>query len=489
MSKMTKFKDVQYSVDELRLFSLNFKKDIFKFIDTFMHEFTTSAIPEFHREIYDLLPKVNRLALAAPRGFAKSYICSFFYALHCALFGLKRDICIISASEGLAKEWLRKIKTELEMNRSLVGFFGDLKSSKWSETHIVLSNGVSIRARGAGGQIRGFRPDLLILDDIETDETVTSEEQRNKLRDWIFKACLNTLMPNGQFIMIGTIIHPLSLLNEILNSNNDWEKRRYMAYIDGIQEKGYELWPDLWTHERLQSRKREIGSFAFASEYLNQPIASETQPIKEHQIRYFDKLPDVHNMVIAVDPAYSEDERADYKVATLIAYDQTMNRYVDTYIRTHAPTGEFIDSILNLYLSHKDRVLYLGIPSGGTEKEFFNSFMRKASERHIYPPIFELKNVYVDATNHSYRNKTKRIIAALQPLFEAGKYYIRNEQHELKNELLQIGSSRWDDITDTLAYAESMITPTYFFEKEEKPIVDTVQFDFKPDKIGFGYGL
>jgi len=266
-------------------------------------------------------------------------------------------------------------------------------------------------------------------------------------------------MPDGQFVWIGTIISPLALLQEILDSDNNWEKRKYKAYIDERQEKGHELWASLWNHKRLQARKREIGSTAFASEYLNNPLLDESAPIKQNQIRYWTELPDQRNIVIAVDPAYSEEEKADFKVASMVSIDVHNNRYLETYVRTHKPTGEFIDSFINMWLQNKDKILAIGIPSAGVEKEFYKSVLKRAEERKVYPPFMELKNSFKRGTDKTIRAKKDRIIASLQPLFESGKYYIHSNHEEAKDELLSIGSSRWDDIVDTLAYAEQLLQP------------------------------
>jgi phage terminase large subunit-like protein len=426
----------------------------------FLGHLLTSQVPEFHNEIYKLLPNPKRLVLASPRGFAKSTIVSIIYPLWLTLFKKRQDICIISASEGLAVDWLRKIKRELESNPKIQMFFGDLRSEKWSESHIITKDGVNIRARGAGGQIRGFRPDVVICDDIETDESVRSEEQRKLLKDWLFKACLNTLIPGGQFIIIGTIIHPLSVLADLLSIDNNWEKRKFQAYREGKQEAGYELWGELWSHDKLQARKREIGSWAFSSEFMNSPISDETAPIKEESIRYWKVLPTEYSAVIAVDPAYSEDENADYKVAVLVLCDTQANRYLAHYIRSHMKIGEFQDAIINLWMLHRNVITGVGIPNVGVEKGFFDSFLRKCDERKLYPPVAELKNVFVSAsTTISSRNKVSRVTAALQPLFEQGKYYIGQEHLEARDELMSIGVSRHDDLVDAMAYAEQIIQP------------------------------
>lgn len=443
--------------------------DLEFFAQEFLPHMLTAKIPEFHSEMYSLLPNEKRLVIAAPRGFAKSTLSSVIYPIFLAVTGMyAKDICVVSASETLAVEMLRRIKRELDSNEKINQYFGDLKTEKWSETHFITKTGVTFRARGAGGQIRGFRPDCLILDDIETDELVESEEQRKKLKDWLFKACLNTLLPHGQLILVGSVIHPLAVLNDLLNTDIGWKKKKYQAYINARQEPGYELWPDLWPHEKLQERKKEIGTWAFSSEFMNDPVSDENSPVKEHQIRYWADLPNQISYVIAVDPAYSEEESADYKVASLIGIDQQLNRYLISYVRTHASTGEFMDSVLNLWLQHRSYVTGIGIPNSGTEKEFFRSFVNKANERKLYPPVVELKNVFTTSTGTAVRAKKNRIIAALQPLFESGKYYIHASQIEAREELLTIGSSRWDDLVDSMAYAEQIITPVFLDIEKEK---------------------
>jgi len=294
------------------------------------------------------------------------------------------------------------------------------------------------------------------------------------------------LTPEGQFIIIGTIIHPLSVLADLLAIDNGWTKSKYQAYKDGKQEAGYELWPELWDHPRLQTRKKEIGSFAFSSEFMNSPISDETAPIKEDQIRTWKTLPVQYNSVIAVDPAYSEDENADYKVAVLVFCDTQANRYLAHYIRSHSKIGEFQDAVINLWLQNRGTITGLGIPNSGVEKGFFDSFMRKCDDRKLYPPVIELKNTFTQpGTNVSARNKSSRVIAALQPLFEQGKYFIGIEMLEARDELMSIGVSKHDDIVDALAYAESIIVPSYFSPniKTEMRGEPTI-----PNKVAFGYG-
>lgn len=473
---------------ELKKFFSKIKGNPISFSKVICANIVTGEVPEFHKEIYRLICNNSRVALAAPRGFSKSCIVSKIYPLWLALFERRKDICIISASETLAVEHLRYIKQEIETNQYILGLWGDLKSSKWTENHIILKmpNGlINIRAKGAGGQIRGFRPDCIILDDIETDDSVESEEQRKKIKNWLFKACLNTLLPGGQLLIIGTLIHPLSVLADLLDTPNGWAKKKYTAYTDGVEAEGHELWPEQRPHKWLQRRKREIGSWAFASEFMNDPRADEHNPVKQNMLRYWNKLPQDMNLVVTVDPAYSDEDKADYKVAALLGIDTQSNRYLVDYIRTHKPMGEFIDSIINLYLRHKATITAVGLPNSGTEKQFFNTFMEKANNRQVYPPVTELKHTFTSSTGGQVRQKKARIIAALQPLFEQGKYFLHETHYEARDELLSIGSSRWDDIVDCMAYGEQVLTPFSIQKVEEH---DRYGFKKKPVWSGdYGY--
>ena len=110
-------------------------------------------------------------------------------------------------------------------------------------------------------------------------------------------------------------------------------------------------------------------------------------------------------------------------------------------------------------------IVAVGCPKGAGDTEFWNSLLRRAEERKLSPPFVELKNTFVTAGGEAKRNKKARAIAALQPLFESGKYYIHASHIEAREEILQLNpviDQEHDDLVDTLAYAEQIIQPAYF---------------------------
>jgi len=447
------------SPERAKLLFYAFKNSILEFAQFFFPHLLYRQTPEFHREIYDLLPQHRYLAIAAPRGHAKTTIGLIVYPIWFALFKRLGNISIYSASEDFVlREITGRIKKEFEANEKLKFFFGDQKTDKWSESYFVLKNNIAFEGGGITGQLRGGRRALIGLDDLENIESVISEDQRNKLRYRINKELIPKLLPEGQMIYLGTLIHPLCYLKQLIEiPDNGWQKRVYRAYIDGVEKEGNALFPDMYSHTELQDRKSKIGETAFAGEYMNNPVAEGTQPIKEDQIRYWTQLPQQYSCVISCDPAYSEDRTADYKVASVIAIDQQGNRYLVQYVRTHEPQNEYMNAILNLYQQHKNTLTGLGIPSGGVEKGFYQSFLKFCDEKKIYPPVQEIKNIH-----SGVRNKQARIVAALQGLFERGKYYIHAEHIEAREEILTIGASVHDDLVDSMAAAEQLLQPVFF---------------------------
>lgn len=459
----------------------------------------TAKTPEFHKDIYELLRTEELLAVSAPRGFAKSTVCSKIFPIWAALFKQYGDISIISASEDfVVREIMTPIRAEFENNKRLLQLFGEQKTDQWSASYFKLKNGIAFEGVGVNGQLRGGRRGVVILDDVESNESVLSEEQRSKLRDKVNKEIIPKLLPESICCIIGTIIHPLCYLKEVLtNKENGWTKREYRAYHDAKHgdskkmRKGNELWAEMWSHDKLQKRKAAIGSTAFASEYLNDPVSDNASPIKDEQLRYWQELPSEYSIYVTLDPAYTENEKSDWKVAAAIAVDNKGNRYLVEYIRTHAQQGEYINGCLNLYAKYRNKCVKFGCPAG-RESDFYRAIEERARERGLYPPLHEIKYIIRDAqSGSSVRNKHQRIVRTLQHLFENGTYYIHPTHTEAREEILTFANgAQHDDLVDAMSAAEQLIEPHYSFQDIEQQAEKYQQWEVESvEEVGeTGYG-
>ena len=89
------------------------------------------ASPICHKEWWELCCSDDKyVAIAAPRGHAKSTAITFAYVLACVLFRERNYVVIISDTEGQATLFLNDIKRELVENEDIIQLFGIEKIEK-----------------------------------------------------------------------------------------------------------------------------------------------------------------------------------------------------------------------------------------------------------------------------------------------------------------------------------------------------------------------
>ncbi len=187
------------------------KKDFWYAVKTYFPHHIDNIVKEtseFRKFVYtnieDIFATTNKASFEAYRGAAKSTVLTRLYTIwKTAIQNKKRHTVIISSTLDVSKETLDFIKTELEDNERLKADFdiqiGTTFKNTWNEEEIIFKSSnlkFRIKVYGAGKKIRGanwlgFRPDLIICDDIEDDEAVESKKQRDKLWNWFTKAILN----------------------------------------------------------------------------------------------------------------------------------------------------------------------------------------------------------------------------------------------------------------------------------------------------------
>ncbi|EHZ3394124.1 hypothetical protein K5T47_004786, partial [Salmonella enterica] len=236
------------------------------FVSTyFPHYIRHASRSQLHNYLFERLPQIvaspegENDAIAAPRGEAKSTLVSQLFVLWCIIRGIKHYPVIIMDSIDQAYPMLEAIKAELLYNPRLRHDFPGVcvQGRVWQMGTIVTANNIKVTVAGSGKKLRGlrhgpYRPDLVILDDIENDENVQSPEQRDKLDNWLKK----TVLPLGEaggktdVVYIGTILHYDSVLSRTL-SNPMWRTARFKAII---------RWPDnmkLWETWEAYIRNEE----------------------------------------------------------------------------------------------------------------------------------------------------------------------------------------------------------------------------------------
>lgn len=283
----------------------------------------------FHQEMVDLMEEHDRAAFAAPRGHNKSTLVTLGYVLFRTAKQLSNFPVIFSDTIEQARDLLGAIYKELLENEKLLTDYPHLtlpevkdyrkQRVKRQQSNFITLGGVRFTARSRGSSTRGLRegnrrPDLIVLDDMENDQSVATPKQRNKTLAWFQKSVSNLFgAAGGKLFIVGTILHKQSLLAYLTSIKGPavYVKRVYAAITNGRS-----LWPAAWPIWKLTAKRNEIGSRAFATEYLNQPAADESTLFKEAWIRAARvmRLPEgvrITSVVVAIDPSGTEDGAGD----------------------------------------------------------------------------------------------------------------------------------------------------------------------------------
>jgi hypothetical protein len=110
------------------------------FVRTFLLErFDNAAeIPEFHKELWGYCcSKEKQVAVAAPRGHAKSTAVTLSFSLASVLFRTASYVIIVSDSATQSEQFLGDIAKELFDNDKIQDTFGAIEIIKRNESDII----------------------------------------------------------------------------------------------------------------------------------------------------------------------------------------------------------------------------------------------------------------------------------------------------------------------------------------------------------------
>lgn len=451
--------------------------------------------PDFHREVWNLCCDKHRfVAIAAPRGFAKSTAVTHCYTLANVLFRERSFVVIVSDTETQAVMFLQDIKKELEDNEDIQQLFGlkrdalgKLKFVKETESDIIVSfaDGHKFRivAKGSEQKVRGLkwgnkRPDLIVCDDLENDEIVLNKERREKFKKWFLSALLPIRSDHGIVRVVGTILHMDSLLEGLMpesqlskvkkrqqlrrtplkewsNIKLPWLSVKYRAHDGDNPTTASEfLWEQKKSRSDLEAIRESYVSQGYpegyAQEYLNVPLDESFALFRKGDflpLRDEDFQQQV-NYYITTDLAVSEKDRADYTVFTIGAVDQNGGLQIRNVIRDRMDALSIVDTMLHLQRQY-DPIAF-GVEEGAIQKSILPFLRERMVSTGTYLSLFPLK---------PSTDKTTRC-RSIQARMRAGGVRFNKDAiwyTDLEQEMLRFPRDKHDDQVDTLAYLGLML--------------------------------
>jgi predicted phage terminase large subunit-like protein len=387
---------------------------------------------------------VKPVVIAAPREFAKTTVCSFGYVLHQICFNKRRFIIIGSDTEELASDITGYIFLELLYNDRIRQDFGELVKGTGPIDDFITCNDVRVKARGRGQRLRGmkhrqWRPDLVILDDLENDLNVRNKDIVHQILEWITSAVYPAMESHGNLFIIGTILRRRSALDVMLTSEEEPYCYFSRCIYRAITDEGKSLWEAKQPLAKLLRQKQLMGTRAFNQEKMNEPV-HEAGVFRQEWIRYYhpDTLKDKElNIVGFFDPSMESGASSDYKaVLTVGLATQEMVFYVmDAFIQKTTLENTF-RTIGNRFKEYGHQII--GVEDNLFQRLLLTEIDRLGKEIGLNIPVKGVTNRVA---------KEARIIS-LSPLLERGKIrFIRghSDQELLIEQLLYFPSKTIND--------------------------------------------
>ena len=135
--------------------------------------------------------------LSWSRELAKSTV-AMFIIMYLVLTGRKHFVALASATIDSARRLLLPYKAAFESNARIKQFYGtQTVLGQWTDSEFTCKCGAKFVALGAGNAPRGMRneairPDILYMDDYDTDEDCRNPVTLDKKWDWFEKALYPT---------------------------------------------------------------------------------------------------------------------------------------------------------------------------------------------------------------------------------------------------------------------------------------------------------
>lgn len=482
--------EFSYTSDELNSMGLwHYGIDIEEYADQLL--FNPSSYEAF--KIFDQIVHTKHpvnYCMVKPRGFGKSTEIKML-VLYAIAMQSHKYILYISNNANLSDKMLDNLKKaviaspllqrdypEFQPKRHFHrNMFENFSRKLVAYQHTYVEGGYSNKVAIRGVNIGGLRPDLVVIDDIDSLEDCQSPKKRQDLEHW-FEQDIMRLGGNinPSICVVGTIFHDDSLISKVAIKQKYSSFENNIKIFPAISADGVSLWPEIWPIGRLELEKKNLGSFAFASEFMCDPVPSDQvmfniEDIKRNAFRMSD-LPgqlDSHKLVCFIDIATGIKASNDYTAITVVYQDDDGLFYVVDSILFRKSLHQLKEFILD----HHSRWNYRKLGIEENNREDFIKDMRDSFRRN------KIMNVLVKGIRHT-TNKVLRIETHLQSLIESGGLRFTDDYDKrypvLIEQLVRFPVGSHDDGPDSLSGCIEM-----FGTRRIAQAINTVGYQTKRD--------
>lgn len=404
-----------------------------------------------------------RHLFAAPRSMGKSTWWFLIIPMWLGAFKYRKFIAAFADGYDQSVGHLATFKAEIDNNELLRNDFPDLvnparRSNGTLEADradlYISSSRFAFAARGADSKLLGLkigrqRPDMLILDDIEGDESTYSIEKSIKRLRTIQDAIL-PLNERAAVVMTGTVTMSDSLIHQGVKharsegakteewlTKGKWECHHYLPILTDDYGDKASCWPEKWPLEYLLSIQNDRD---FAKNFLNMPLASDGKYWLPEHLKY-GKLDVTNIRVLSIDPHVSRSKTSDFTGLSVVRYSTPYDMFdVAWSLQTRLRGKDLRKLALQIVEKYDITAILIETNQGGD---------MWTDEDHVFDPrAFPCKI----ATVHQKESKEIRAARAVAE-YECDRVLHWEKIEDLETQMLAFPLVRHDDMVDTISSA------------------------------------
>jgi predicted phage terminase large subunit-like protein len=275
--------------------------------------------------------EITRLVINQPPRTLKSIAASVAFPAFLIGHDPTRKIICVSYSQDLATDLhnlFRKV-VESDWYRAL---FPAVVVERASDSRITTTRGGFRVATSVRGTLTGRGADIIIIDDPLKAEEAQSDTSRKAVKDWYSNSLVTRLdtPETGAIVLVMQRLHEEDLAGHLLASGS-WNHLDLPAIAQRtcrveLGNGKFRDWPEgeLLDPVRLSENvveriRREVGSFMFSAQFLQQPVPVEGNMIRRSWFQWYRESIEEQaddRIVQSWDLATSEAEASDYTVCT-----------------------------------------------------------------------------------------------------------------------------------------------------------------------------
>lgn len=326
------------------------KKDVRFMVERYFPHYATSPSAKFHVSFANKVKREPTLKAFAQwgRGLAKSVWCDVIIPFWLWMNDEAHFMVLVGQNHDKAKRLADDLRAEFEANPQIIRDFGEQKMEGSWESGDYRTKGSKkhqlkpfiVKAAGIGQSVRGLRigaqrPDLCVVDDIETRETVRNPKRQSEYAKWVKEDLVPTMDgPIRRLLYANNRFAPRMIQTELQALQPGW----HISHVPAYDKATYEpAWPEKYTPEYYQALEssEEIGKLSALAEYVQEPHV-EGKIFKEELI-VWDKRPRLDHFAMLIghwDIAYAGTSTSDFNAVRIWGLDKrNIFWYIQSFVK------------------------------------------------------------------------------------------------------------------------------------------------------------